>query len=282
MSLLKSRTWSDLLPGWLSEGPGRDFLDAWIVVLDVLMSGVDDARMGFLDVFGDDVAADAPPLVAKDRNIPPGFFESAKQYLQRASLWRQIWEASGRPRVILGMVAAVWGPSPPKMRLVRNFGWASGPASAKWTTREANGTFSDHVETPTNFPWDGVNKSHRAWLVIYVPAVLANAQEGTFDDETSTFGETAMRPDGTLDKPTIGTTAFLEYVTRTREVLDLFKPAHVLIEWIIIAFDPDSFDPTAPAGTPGMPDDTWGTDSKIVADQCVLTRNQTARYWKGV
>lgn len=282
MSILGSREYEEALPGWLAEGPGRDFLDSWVLVLDLLMSAASDVRMGILDVFGDDVASDAPPLISKDRNIPPGFFESAKAYLQRASLWRQIWQASGRTRVILGMIAAVWGPNPPKMALVRNFGWASGPTSARWTIRNPDGTFIDHIETPTNFDWDGVNKAKRAWLIIWVPGNLANEIEGTFADDTSVFGETKMRQDGILDFPTIGTNAFLEYVTRTRETADLFKPADVVIEWIVVAFDPDSFDHTFPAGSTGMPNGTWANDSIIVGDHNELTRNQTARYWKGV
>ncbi len=282
MSILGSREYEEALPGWLAEGPGRDFMDAWALVLDVLMSAASDVRMGILDVFGDDVAADAPPLISKDRNIPPGFFETARAYMQRASLWRQIWAASGRTRVVLGMIAAVWGPNPPKMAFVRNFGWASGTTSARWTIRNSDGTFVEHVQTPTNFDWDGVNKQKRAWLIIWVPAALATEIEGPFGDGLSTFGETKIRFDGVIDFPTIGTNAFLEYATRTRETADLLKPADVLIEWIVLAFDPSSFDHTAAAGTPGMPDGTWANDSIIVGDHNELTRLQTARYWKGV
>lgn len=284
MSFAFSQEWDQKLPGWLQKGHSRDYIDTMVLAIDALMEGIYQVRYGIL-ALDDDPPPDAVPFVARDRNLPPGFSELAKDYFKRAASWRQLWRASGRMRPMLQAIAGVWGPNPPKMRVVREFGWASDSIpKARWTTRNPDGTFEDHIENPSNWDWDGEFIPNREWLIIYAPTTTpVMGLDGTYGGIlVPVWGESGVRPDGVFDKKTLGTSAWREYVTRTQHVVDLFKPAHVLVQNIIIAFDPASFDPTTPAGDPGMPDGTWGNWSKQEAGVQVPTRLATARYWKGV
>lgn len=287
MSFTFSRQWEAFLPGWLRSGPGRDFVDTIGLVGDAVMEGIYQARYGILSQ-DDDAPPDAIPLLARDRRIPAGFFEAPSDYLRRISNWKQIWARSGRVRTLMNAVADVWGPTPPRMRVVREFGWANGGTRrARWTTRETNGTFSTHVQSPSNWDWDGQRLPHRAFLIIYAPSSsLSSDTEGTYGDFASRYGEKRTRPDGVVDKRVIGSNSYAEYVSRTIATVEAFKPASVLVPYVIIAFDPDSFDPESPAGTPGMPDGTWGRYSKPEFDVAgnvlayVPARLATARYWR--
>ena len=283
MSFTLSPAWEQKLPGWIREGTGRDFLDTMMWVVDGLAEGVHQVRLGTM-ALDDDPPADAVPLFAKDRRIPQGFNEPITDYYARSASWRQIWTGAGRVRPLMESLAAIWGPTPPKIRLVRNFGWANGNFRARWTTRNPDGTYERHIEDPSNWDWDGQLLPNRAWVIIYAPTQTpVMGEDGNYGGILlPVWGETGVRPDGTFDQKTIGTTAWREYVTRTQYVLDLMKPASVRIDKIIIAFDPASFDPTSPLGTPGMPDGTWANWSKQQGGIQVPTRLDTARYWKGV
>lgn len=254
-------------------------MESMTLTLDAFSASLDDVRKGLVN---GSPPYDALPYMARDRVMFRGFYETATRFTYRMNVYRQLWKRGGNARAILAAVAAVWGPNPPKMRIVRNFGWVAPPhvAKSRWTTRESDGTFSEHVSDPANFNWDGQNLPHRAFLIIYAD-VLATDIDGTYNDGTSLYGESGVRFDGTRDKKTAGTNAFHEYVQRTRACLDAMKPASVFVPNIIIAFDPASFDPTAAPGSPGMPDGTWGRDMKLVAGVTVPSRLQTARYWKG-
>lgn len=279
MSTTESRSFVGSLPGWLQSYPGREYVEAISLTFDAFVASLDDVRQGLVSV---EPPLDAVPEFARDRGLFRGFFEPASAFMTRSSLYRQFWKVAARPSMMLYLIAQIWGPNPPKMRIVRNFGWVAPPhvAKSRWTTREIDGTFSEHVSDPANFDWDGQNLPHRAFLIIYAD-VLATEIDGTYNDGSSLYGESGVRFDGTRDKKTAGTNAFHEYVQRTRACLDAMKPASVFVPNIIIAFDPASFDPTAAPGSPGMPDGTWGRDMKLVAGVTVPSRLQTARYWKG-
>lgn len=284
MSFTFSKEWDQKLPGWLQSGHSRDYIDSMVLAIDALMEGVYQARYGILSL-DDDPPPDAVPLIARDRNLPPGFVESAKDYFQRVAIWRQLWKTAGRMRPMLECLAAVWGPSTPKIRVVREFGWATdGIYKARWTTRNEDGTYEDYIAIPSNWDWDGNHLPCREWVIIYAPTTTpVMGLDGTYGSLLApVWGDSGTRGDGTYDKKTIGTSAWREYVTRTQHVVDLFKPAHVKVQNIIIAFDQLSFDPTAAPGSFGMPDGTWGNYSIQQGGIQVRTRLATARYWKGV
>lgn len=278
MSTIESREYEDALPGWLKEGSGRNYLDAIVLTFDAFAASLQEVRYG---LNGLEPPYDAVPYIADDRVMFRGFFEPIKKFMGRASFFRQIWRNAGKAKTIMQTVAGVWGPTPIKMRIVFNFGWLTSEASTRWITLNTNGTITRETVSPANWDWDGVNKSHRAWLILYVPEALASAVEATFAGY-SKYGETGIRADGVIDKLTIGTNAYAEYAERTRESLDAYKPADVLFDYIILAFDPASFDPASAPGAAGMPDGTWGRDGKLSGTVLVRSRNATARYWKGV
>lgn len=278
MSTVESREYEDALPGWLREGAGRDFLDSIVLTFDAFAAALQDVRYGIMSATP---PYDAVPHIANDRVMFRGFFEPIKTFMGRASFFRQYWRAAGKAATILHSMAGVWGPTPPKMRIVFNFGWLTGGTKTRWITLNEDGSIVRETVSPANWNWDGVNKSHRAWLIIYAPALLSESKENTYGSASS-FGETGIRFDGVIDKRTIGTNSFSEYVERSRASLDAIKPADVLFDYIIVAFDPDSFSPSAPPMATGMPDGLWGRDSKLSGAVLVRSRNETARYWKGV
>ena len=278
MSTIESREYEDALPGWLKDGPGRSFLDAIVLTFDAFSASLDEVRYGLNST---SPPYDAVPFIANDRVMFRGFFEPIKKFMGRASYFRQIWRNAGKAKTIMQTVAGVWGPEPIKMRIVFNYGWLTSEASTRWITLNTDGTITRETASPANWDWDGVNKSPRAWLIVYVPESLASEVEGKFAS-ASKYGETGIRDDGVVDKKTIGTNAYAEYAERTRAALDAIKPADVLFEYIILTFDPASFDPASAPGAAGMPDGTWTRDSKLSGTVLVRTRNATARYWKGV
>ena len=67
-----------------------------------------------------------------------------------------------------------------------------------------------------------------------------------------------------------------EQATTLRFIVNDWKPAGTRCVNIIVAFDPSSFDPSAPE-----PDGNWGKWSKVVAGVRVPSRLSTARYLAG-
>lgn len=278
MSTIESREYEDSLPGRFRTGAMRTYIDAIVLTFDAFAASLDEVRHGLNST---SPPYDAVPHIVNDRVMFRGFFEPIKTFMGRASYFRQIWRNAGKAKTIMQTVAGVWGPEPIKMRIVFNYGWLTSEASTRWITLNTDGTITRETVIPANWVWDNSDKSHRAWLIIYVPESLASEVEGKFAS-ASKFGETGVRVDGVIDKKTLGTNAYAEYVERTRAALDAIKPADVLFEYIILAFDPASFDPASAPGAAGMPDGTWGRDSKLSGTVLVRSRNATARYWKGV
>jgi hypothetical protein len=81
---------------------------------------------------------------------------------------------------------------------------------------------------------------------------------------------------GQIGRPgeTLGTTATPEQVAAVRAIIRDWQPDGMRAEWVIVAFDDESFDPAAPE-----PDGTWGTWGKYVGSAYVPARLSTARYW---
>ena len=269
---------------WLAREPARGFMESLAGTADILISGVHE---GFHAAFGPSPPSDAVPFIAKDRALVPGLVEPPRAFAVRAPTWINVRRTAGNVRTCLKSIQNVWAPLYPRVRCVRNFGITDNcDRSSRWSTREPDGTFWEHIETPANFIWDeNCFLFHRAFFIIYAPSSPLIYREGKCGDGMSKYGERKTRPfDGVLDKPTTGTTAFSDYIARTREAIATTIPASLLVPWIIVAFDTTSFDPTAPQGTAGMPDGTWGFPARYDSGlgRYVETRNKTARYWLGL
>jgi hypothetical protein len=268
---------------WLAREPARGFLESLAGITDVLVSGVHE---GFFAAFGPSPPADAVPFIAKDRALVPGLIEPPSAFAVRAPTWIDVRRTAGNVRTCLQSIQNVWAPVYPRVRCVRNIGTSElGDTCTRWSTRETDGSFWEHIADPENFNWDNQRLPHRAFFIIYAPSSPLIYREGKCGDGSSYHGERRPRPfDGVYDKPTTGTTAFADYISRTREAIATTIPASLLVPWIIVAFDMDSFDPYAAPGTPGMPDGTWEHaaryDETLV--RYVETRNKTARYWMGL
>lgn len=268
---------------WLAREPARGLLESVAGVADILVSATHE---GFFAAFGPSPPADAIPFVAKDRALVPGLIEPPRAFAVRAPSWIGVRQTAGNVRTCLKAIQDVWAPVYPRVRCVRNFGLSdTGDTKTRWSTRESDGTFWEHIADPKNFIWDNLRLPHRAFFIIYAPSSPLIYREGKCGDGSSVYGERKARPfDGVLDKPTTGTTAFSDYISRTREAIATTIPASLLVPWIIVAFDMSSFDPYAAPGTPGMPDGTWKYPARYdeILGKYVETRNKTARYWLGL
>ncbi|MGN6106668.1 MAG: hypothetical protein ACTHU0_16295, partial [Kofleriaceae bacterium] len=81
---------------------------------------------------------------------------------------------------------------------------------------------------------------------------------------------------GTFGQDT--TTANAEAI---RALVRQWKAAHSRCVALVFAYDPASFDPTSPPGSPGMPDGWWGRWSKDDGTGGrVRSRRADARFWE--
>jgi hypothetical protein len=144
-----------------------------------------------------------------------------------------------------------------------------------WYTRDVDGTESALLKQD-NWDWDsgsrddGASRWSRFWVIIYPPASLWVADSQVWGGPAEAWGDSSLGH-------TWGSTATPEQVQTIRFLVDDWKPAHTRCVNIIVAFDPDSFDPASPE-----PDGLWERWSKNVGGVQVPARLDTARYWDGV
>lgn len=139
-------------------------------------------------------------------------------------------------------------------------------ARGNWFSRSASGVETYTLNTG-NWNWDSTVAASnwaRFWVIIY---------PGTRWSHSANWGSGQLWGD---TEKTWGTTATPSEVAQVRGIVADWKPAGTRCVNIIIAFDPASFDPTAPE-----PDGKWGKPSKVVAGVHVATRLATADYWDG-
>lgn len=243
---------------------GRGLGERLVYLLTLPMDGVMQwAWEGIKARFPEEAPPDALGPIGRDRRIVRGRDESDESYIARLLIWLDSWRAAGNAWSVLDQVAGYFAPTPPRLRIVTN--------SGMWFTRESDGARSWLIASPNNFDWDGDTASwSRFWLVIYADPLTDGGEWG---DNVREWG----------DGGTIGTSATPGDVAIIRQIVQTWKGAHSRCEWIIVALDPESFDPEAAAGAPGMPDGTWGTWA--IADPSTgiyePTRLTTARYWEG-
>src|SRR5690606_37815267 len=170
----------------------------------------------------------------RDRRVVRGLGESAESYAIRLLRWLDDRQRSGDPFALLQKLAEFTGPGP-SFRTV--------DARGNWFSRAADGTES-YVLNTGNWNWDGPigERWSRFWVIIY-PNGLWSA-ETNWAEPDEVWGD----PDGTW-----GTTANLDVVDTIRGIVADWKPAGKKCVNIIVALDPDSFDPSSPE-----PDGTWG------------------------
>lgn len=255
-----------LAPRWLTEGEGELAGYALDLVKNAFMRRVElgaYARIPQNDPTG---ATTAPPdaleAMGRDRRVVRGMNESAQSYAARLRLWLDDRKRAGNPFALLQKLAEYTGPGP-RFRTV--------DARGNWYTRGPDGSESA-VLRQENWNWDGddtATRWSRFWVILY-PLGLWTPSAHAWGDATG--------PGWGADKTgSLGSTAPHDAVATVRFIVNDWKPAGTRCVNIIVAFDPDSFDPGSPE-----PDGLWHRWSKNVNGMQVPARLATARYWDGV
>lgn len=250
-----------IAPPWLRGPVGSRLLTAMATPLDAAADWTFQGVKARYPLVGTPTALAA---VGRDRGIRRGPAETNQAFAARLVRWLEDWKTAGSAWTLLDQLAGYFAPAPPLMRVV----WSTG-TSAVWCSRAPSGARSRVVATPSNWEWDGLVKRSRCFVIIYNAAGTPYGTGGTWGTGSRTWGS-----------GTVGTSALQADVMGVFGVVADWSAAHVLTPWVIHAFDPTSFAPTAAPGSAGMPDGTWGAWHKVVAGVAVPSRLTTARYWE--
>lgn len=245
-----------LLPTWLRTGEGDAHTAALATVLDAFYARAILAAKSGLPAKGPD---DALAYQSRDRKITRGINETAAGFAARLIPWLDNHRVRGNAFAMLEQLRAYCNvPGGIMVRAVDRRG--------NWYTIAADGTKSV-LWAQANWTWDTIAASPqwaRGWVIIYPNA------DGLPWAATPKWGDGGAWGDGR----TWGTTATPGQVADVRAIVREWKPGGTRCEWIIVAFNPASFNPAAPE-----PDGTWDRWGK--GSPHVKNRLATARYWKG-
>lgn len=256
---MSTYSWSQylakLLPWWLQTGEGGLVQRT---VATVLGGFTERARQGLLAHGPTTCPDDAIQYFCRDRGIVRGINEPREAIGLRLVRFLDDRATQGNAFALHAQLRA-YMQADVMVRTVDSRG--------NWYTTAAGGARSVVIDTG-NWDWDGAAASRwsRFWVIIYPSGGLPWA--------ASVGGTPAAWPSG----GTIGTTATPEQVASVRSIIRQWQPDGTRCEWIIIAYDAASFDPTAPE-----PDGTWGDFGYDAGGGSYeVARHTTARYWKGV
>jgi hypothetical protein len=289
------------LPGWMRKSTYLHWsrlAEVLSFTYDLLVEGLYEGRLASMPGQTDAAnyagfeSIDALGPIGRDRRIAQGELEPPEQYAARLRGWRVSHRRAGVGPWILAELQAVLRPSPPLVRYVT-------PAGRWWSRAADEGSFRFNTPEGDGFELaaDGVipngggaldaNGAHQ-WIwgdvdpfqffpIVYGPHELFD-EPLTIDDPSWIIGSPGL---------TLGSTATPATVELVRSLVNQWRPAGVLPPVIIVAFDPASFDPLAPALTAGYPDDgDWSAGYKFEVDGdgdvvSTPTRLDTACYWIG-
>ena len=249
-----------LAPRWLTEDEGELVGDSLGAIEDGftqrLYMGV-LARLPQNDPTGLTTAPDdALTAMGRDRKILRGFVETASSYAARLLPWLDDHRSRGTAFMMMKQLAGYLG---------AGFSFRIYNARGACWSRDVNG-----VETfvaSTTWDWDGHPELwSRFWVVIY--------PTGDWTTSTLDWGDTSPKYGPNLAQ--WGVDIPREQIRAMQTIVAEWKPAGSRCMYIIVAFDPASFDPAAPE-----PDGTWASFGKIDAGVRVPARLDTARYLNG-
>ena len=256
------RIWRWMAPAWLTAPyDGAQVQYSLGVMLD---AQVERTFQGTKARFPEHGPADALPFMGRDRKIIRGINEPAAAFAARLLRWLDDHRVRGNPFALLDQIRAFLQTD----MLVRTV-----DHRGNWFTVAADGTRSLLLDQG-NWDWDGAAASQwsRFWVILYPPTSLWLQDDPAIGDADLWAGEIGRAG------YTIGSTATRDEVDGVRTLVRQWKPAGTLCLWIILAFAPTSFDPTA--GAPPNPDGDWGIWHERV-DPAVPVRLGTASYWDG-
>jgi hypothetical protein len=264
------RAFYKLTPSWLHTGEGERVLYSFGLLLDASMSRL---RQGLLARFPtrSHVALDA---LGRDRGIRRGYRESNESYAQRLIGWRTAHKRKGNPlellRQVRGYLSYFGGV---KCRLVDQ--------SGNWYTINEDGSEEFEV-LAGGWNWDSKPREGnwgRFWVIIYAPPGWT--EHPTLGDPNLwTVGQIGWVPDPELypdwEGHSIGVDGMPPVIANElSQVIRDWKSLDSVCEWVVVAFDPNSFTPGS-SETDGL----WGNWSRNVAGVQTPTRLATARYWR--
>lgn len=240
-----------LLPSWLTSGDGGKVLYSLGAAKDAFC---DRVYYSLLARFPQHAPADSLAYHSRDRKIVRGINETAESFSARLVRWLDDHYTRGNPYALMQQLQAYCNAAV-RIRTVDRRG--------NWYTLDSDGT--KHVTLAAgNWDWDdgGLDRWARFWVIIY--------------PTSGGLPWSASVPGAWPSGGTIGTSATLDEVASVRGIIRDWKPAGTKCEWVIIAYDAASFDPTAPE-----PDGTWQYYGTNNAGHYELARLTTARYWSG-
>lgn len=247
----------ELSPPWLRRPWGERFLYAPGLAFDFVLQW---AIEGMQARFPDEAPEDALPFLGRDRSVRRGFNEPTEVYRRRLKTAPDDHRTDGNPFTLLEAIRAYLFGYAVRVRYVNDRG--------TWFTIEPDGSY-EVVRKAGNFNWDGrfpATARTRFWVIIYP------LDSGIWEIQ-GIYGDGARWGDGR----TWGTTATRDQVKSLQLIVDDKKTAGSRCPYIIVAFDPNSFDPHhAP-----LPDGEYGTWGKDATGVRVRSRLSTARYFKG-
>jgi len=257
------------VPPWLADRPtsgrtaGFRYLYGLVAILDGGMQFLVEGMQARLPGGGTPTAL---PYIGRDRRIIRGPHETDADYAARLLEWLDLWRAAGNAYALAKALQAFLAPGHPRIRIVTRSGF--------WWTLDPSGELSWHLASPNNWNWDSHTHPEHAgrwadfWVVVYPPHF---ADDGLWGDGTSFWGERKAFGQGTS----------LANVEAIKALVRQWKAAHSRCMALIFTYDPASFDPTSPPGSPGMPDGWWGRWSKDDGSGGrVRSRRADARYWE--
>ncbi len=246
-------------PKWLV---GEDDGELAGYALDVMKDAfVQRVFLGLLARLPETAPTDALAALGRDRRVTRGRTETEEAYAERLIRWLDDRKVAGNPFALMRKLSEYTGAGP-SFRTV--------DARGNWYSRAADGTETALLKQE-NWDWDGADASRwsRFWVIIY--------PTGLWTELPNDWGDTDGDGWGGTQGATWGSTATAGDVQTIRFLVSDWKPQGTRCVNIILALDPDSFDPASPE-----PDGLWGGWSKNVGGVQVPSRLATARYWDGV
>ncbi len=247
-----------IAPRWLTTGDGELVGYALDLLKDAF---VERLRLGHLARFpdngpnGETPPADALVAQGRDRRVVRGIYETDAEYAVRLKSWLDERRTAGNPFTLLRQLAAYCGPG---------FSFRTYDVRGNCFSRDVDG---NETYAATTWDWDGQpDRWSRFWVIIY-PTGIWTVNSDQYADPGNVYAPNDKQWGVVMPR---------EHIAFVRSIINDWKPAGTRCSNIIVAFDPASFDPTAPE-----PDGTWGSWGKEVAGERVPARLSTARYLKG-
>lgn len=248
-------TQADATPGHPDRNEGRLVGYSLGLICDAFAERL---RLGLLARFPQFCPPDALGPLGRDRVIRRGINEPADAYAARLVRYLDDHLTQGNPYALMDQLAA-YCQATVRIRTVDRRG--------NWFTRDRDGTRSALIDQ-ANWDWDGGSLAQwsRFWVVIYPTS-----------DGLPWAASVGGTPAGWPAGGTIGTTATLDQVAAVRSIIREWQPDGTRCEWVIVAYDDASFDPSAPE-----PAGDWTNFGVDNAGAYEIARLTSARYWRGV